>query len=91
MTKLYEVQKYCSLTNHVWDGHWFGGNAAAWQGLPDDLKEIVAGNLNAAALLERVDIAAGEKTAQADLEKFGLVFNIAETQSFRDGLKNGGF
>ena len=22
VTKLYEVQKYCSLTNHVWDGHW---------------------------------------------------------------------
>ena len=36
-------------------------------------------------------MAAGEKTARADLEKLGLVFNIAETQSFRDGLKNGGF
>jgi tripartite ATP-independent transporter DctP family solute receptor len=21
--KLYEVQKYCSLTNHMWDGFWF--------------------------------------------------------------------
>ena len=28
---------------------------------------------------------------QADLEKAGLVFNVAETQSFRDGLKDGGF
>jgi hypothetical protein len=25
------------------------------------------------------------------LEKVGLVFNTAETQSFRDGLKSGGF
>jgi hypothetical protein len=25
------------------------------------------------------------------LEKAGLAFNTAETQSFRDGLKNGGF
>ncbi len=32
--KFYEVQKYCSLTNHVWDGHWFCANAAAWKGLP---------------------------------------------------------
>ena len=91
VTKLYEVQKYCSITNHVWDGHWFVCNAAAWQGLPDDLKEIVARNLNAAALRERDDMAAGEKTARADLEKLGMVFNVAETQSFRDGLKSGGF
>ena len=91
VTKLYEVQKYCSLTNHVWDGHWFVCNAAAWQGLPDDLKEIVARNLNAAALREREDIAKGDKSVQAELEKAGLVFNSAETQSFRDGLKDGGF
>jgi TRAP-type transport system periplasmic protein len=91
VTKLYEVQKYCSLTNHVWDGHWFVCNAAAWNKLPDDLKEIVARNLNAAALRERDDIAKGDKSVQGDLEKAGLVFNTAETQSFRDGLKNGGF
>jgi len=89
--KLYEVQKYCSLTNHVWDGHWLCCNAAAWKKLPDDLKTIVARNLNAAALRERQDIANGDKSVQADLEKAGLVFNTAETQSFRDGLKEGGF
>jgi tripartite ATP-independent transporter DctP family solute receptor len=89
--KFYEVQKYCSLTNHVWDGHWFCANAAAWKGLPDDLKKIVADNLNAAALLERADIAAGDKANQAELEGKGLVFNTVDTQSFRDGLKNGGF
>ena len=26
--KLNEVQKYCSLTNHMWDGFWFLANAA---------------------------------------------------------------
>jgi tripartite ATP-independent transporter DctP family solute receptor len=85
--KFYEVQKYCSLTNHVWDGHWACCNAAAWKGLPDDLKAIVARNLNEAAKREREDIAANDKVVQADLEKTGLVFNAAETQSFRDGLK----
>jgi tripartite ATP-independent transporter DctP family solute receptor len=91
VAKLYEVQKYCSITNHVWDGHWFVCNAAAWNGLPDDLKEIVARNLNAGAVHEREDMAEGAKTAQADLEKAGMVFNVAETQSFRDGLKSAGF
>ncbi len=91
VAKFYEVQKYCSLTNHVWDGHWLCCNAAAWKGLPDDLKTIVARNLNDAALKERDDIAKNDKIVQGDLEKAGMVFNIAETQSFRDGLKEGGF
>ena len=29
--KLYEVQKYCSLTNHMWDGFWFLANRRAWE------------------------------------------------------------
>src|SRR5690606_18560960 len=35
--KLYEVQKYCSLTNHSWDGYHLVVNGRAWRGLPDDL------------------------------------------------------
>ena len=26
IAKLYEVQKYCSMTNHMWDGFWFLAN-----------------------------------------------------------------
>ena len=40
--KLYEVQKYCSLTNHMWDGFWFLANRRAWEQLPEDLRTIVA-------------------------------------------------
>ncbi len=29
--RLYEVQKSCSLTGHVWDGYWILGNKKAWQ------------------------------------------------------------
>ena len=32
--KLYEVQKFCSLTNHMWDGFWFLANRRAWEKLP---------------------------------------------------------
>ena len=47
--KLYEVQKYCSLTNHMWDGFWFLANRRAWEKLPEDVRTIVAKNINAAA------------------------------------------
>ena len=89
--KLYEVQKYCSITNHVWDGHWICCNAAAWKGLPDDLKTIVANNLNQSGLDERADIARLDASTQAELEQKGMVFNKAETESFRTGLRDGGF
>ncbi len=89
--KFYEVQKYCSITNHVWDGHWFCANGRAWSRLPPDLQQIVARNLNEAALLERQDTVQADQTIRAELEAKGLVFNQAETESFRDGLRRGGF
>ena len=55
--KLYEVQKYCSLTNHMWDGFWFLANQRAWEALPDDVRDIVAKNINTAGLKERDDVA----------------------------------
>ena len=55
--KLYEVQKYCSLTNHMWDGFWFLANRRAWEKIPEDVRTIVARNINAAAVKERGDTA----------------------------------
>lgn len=89
--KLYEVQKYCSITNHVWDGHWLCCNAAAWNSLPDDLKAIVERNLNDSGSQERADIARLDASTQAEIEQKGMVFNRAETESFRVGLHDGGF
>ena len=36
--KLFEVQKYLSMTNHMWDGFWFLANRRAWERLPEDLR-----------------------------------------------------
>jgi len=55
--KLYEVQKYCSLTNHMWDGFWFLANRRAWERLPENLRTIVAKNINLAGRNEREDVA----------------------------------
>jgi tripartite ATP-independent transporter DctP family solute receptor len=89
--KFYEVQKYCSITNHVWDGHWICANAAAWGRLPPDLQEIVARNLNEGAQRQRDDLAKLDQGLQGELQSKGLTFNVADTASFRDGLRSGGF
>ena len=89
--KLYEVQKYCSMTNHMWDGFWFLANGKAWERLPADLRVIVARNVNAAGVKERVDVAALNATVQKDLAAKGMVFNQPKADSFRERLQKAGF
>ncbi len=89
--KFYEVQKFCSITNHVWDGHWICFNKAAWDKLPGDLKTIVARAFNDGAVGQRAELAKMNSTLQADLEKKGMTFNRAETKSFREMLSKAGF
>ncbi|MCC8965821.1 TRAP transporter substrate-binding protein [Bradyrhizobium sp. Pear76] len=89
--KLYEVQKYCSLTNHMWDGFWFLMNRRAWSALPDDIKTIVAKHVNAAAVKEREDTEKLNATVKQELAGKGLVFNQPEVGPFRDKLRTAGF
>ena len=89
--KLYEVQKYCSLTNHMWDGFWFLANKEAWNRLPESMRAIVARNINAAALKERDDVAKLNANLQQDLAGKGLVFNKTDAAAFRDKLRAAGF
>ena len=89
--KLYEVQKYCSITNHMWDGFWFLANGKAWDKLPPDLRVIVAKHVNAAAMNERTDVAKLNASLQKDLTDKGLVFNQTKADSFRDKLRKAGF
>jgi TRAP-type transport system periplasmic protein len=89
--KLYEVQKYCSLTNHMWDGYWFLANRRAWQALPEDIRTIVAKNINAAAIKERADTEMLNATVKDELAKKGLVFNQPEIAPFREKLRSAGF
>jgi tripartite ATP-independent transporter DctP family solute receptor len=89
--KLYEVQKYCSLTNHMWDGFWFLANRRAWEKIPEDVRAIVARNINAAAVKERVDTAKLNGNLRGELESKGLVFNQPEVAPFREKLRSAGF
>ncbi|UWU88073.1 TRAP transporter substrate-binding protein [Bradyrhizobium yuanmingense] len=89
--KLYEVQKYCSLTNHMWDGFWFLANRRAWEKLPQDVRTVVARNINAAAVKEREDTAKLNANLQQELAGKGLAFNQPAIAPFRDKLRSAGF
>jgi TRAP-type transport system periplasmic protein len=88
---LNEVQKYCSLTNHMWDGFWFLANKRAWERLPENIRAIAAKHLNAAAVSQRADMAALNGNLQQELAAKGMVFNTPKTDTFREKLRAAGF
>jgi tripartite ATP-independent transporter DctP family solute receptor len=91
IAKLYEVQKYCSLTSHMWDGFWMLANRRSFEKLPQGVQEIVARELNKSALDERADVAKLNDTVASDLQAKGLEFVEVDKPAFRDALKQAGF
>jgi tripartite ATP-independent transporter DctP family solute receptor len=89
--KLYEVQKYISMTNHMWDGYWMLCNGRAWNNLPADVRDIVSRELNRAADEDRTDIAALDASLKGQLEAKGMIFNTPDTAAFRKILQTSGF
>ncbi len=89
--KLYEVQKYCSLTNHMWDGFWMLANPAAWARISPADQIVVASAWNDAAVEERGDVAKLNATLEGELEAKGLKFNQPDPDAFRATLRQAGF
>ncbi|GJE61255.1 TRAP transporter substrate-binding protein [Methylobacterium trifolii] len=89
--KFNEVQKYCSMTNHMWDGYWFLANRRAWERLPADLRTVVARHIDAAGMKEREDVAKLNATLQGELSGKGLTFNKPDPEPFREKLRKAGF
>ena len=85
------MQKYCSLTNHMWDGFWFLANRRAWERLPEDVRKVANRYINEAATKEREDTAKLNAGLQQELASKGLVFNQPDPAPFREKLRAAGF
>jgi tripartite ATP-independent transporter DctP family solute receptor len=91
VARLYEVQKYLSVTNHMWSAFHFLGNKDAWTALPADVQAVVERNLAKYALLQRRDTALRNESLAEKLARRGLTINRAETSGFRSKLTASGF
>lgn len=89
--RLYEVQKYLSVTNHMWSAYHLLGNADAWKALPPDVQRIVDRNLTKYALLQRHDTQLRNESLSEKLARHGLATNRADTSGFRSKLASSGF
>jgi tripartite ATP-independent transporter DctP family solute receptor len=90
-SKLYKVQRYCSLTSHVWDSYWILGNPAAFQALPADVQTIVVAEMHAAGLAERQMTQSLDETLRQQMSGQGMSFVDVDKAPFRAALTSAGF
>jgi len=88
LLKLYEVQKYVSLTNHGWSGFNLLANWKLWQRIPRDLQAIIERNAVKYVHLQRADHATLNVEFRTKLAEQGMTFNEADTSSFRGKLSS---
>ncbi len=89
--KFYEVQKFVSLTNHMWDGSWLLANAAAWNALPEDCQVIVTKHFNEAAIVQRVDSEQKNEEYRAQLKGNSIIVNEIDPILFKQKLRDAGY
>ena len=89
--KLYEVQTYCSLTNHMWDGYWMLANGDAWNRLTPRLREIVEAEFDRSCQDERDDLTKLSPALRGDLVGLGMQINPVDPSGFQRVLQQSGF
>jgi TRAP-type transport system periplasmic protein len=91
ITKMYEVQKYISMTNHGWEYQWMIANQKKWGALPDNLRIVAEKHIDRAAVLQREDWAALMIKADGFLKEKGMAFNTPDRAAFKDALVKSGY
>ncbi len=89
--KYYEVQKYCSLTNHMWVGYWVVANLRAWSRLPPNLQGIIENAFDAEVPAQRQETETLNNSLVPKLRAQGLTFNQPDLALFRQALVEAGF
>lgn len=91
IAKLYEVQKYVSMTGHMWDGQWILVNGKRWAATPAEVQALLTKHVTAAVLAQRDDIRRLNNSLEGQLKAKGMVFNYPDNKSFREALAKAGF
>jgi tripartite ATP-independent transporter DctP family solute receptor len=89
--KYYEVQKYCSITNHMWVGYWIVANLESWNRLSAPLQAAVEQGFDAEVAVQRQETEALNNSLVPKLEAQGLKFNTPDIAPFREALIKAGF
>jgi len=80
--KLYEVQKYLSITDHVYSPIWLVAGARVWSRFPDRLREAVAAVAEEVQAWSLEEGLALDRKLLADFEARSMAVNQADRRAF---------
>jgi tripartite ATP-independent transporter DctP family solute receptor len=83
LLRLYEVQKYESMTSHMWSGFNLIANLRVWERLPGDVQTVIQRNAAKYAALQRADNEALNHALRTRLADRGMIFNEVDPASFK--------
>jgi TRAP-type transport system periplasmic protein len=89
--KYYEVQKYCSVTEHMWDGLWIIANGKRIKSLAADDLALISKSFGTATEKQRAETERLNVDLEGSLKAKGLVFNRPDKAQFRQLLTQAGF
>jgi tripartite ATP-independent transporter DctP family solute receptor len=84
--KFFEVQKYVSLSEHIWAGYWSLVNQDVWNKMGPGIQAIVSREMGAATLSARNDMTNLNSAVQDQLTRLGMKFNPVDKTSFKQKL-----
>jgi tripartite ATP-independent transporter DctP family solute receptor len=84
--KFYEVQKYVSMSDHIWSGYWTLINQDVWNRMPKDIQTIITREMSASTLASRNDMANKNQAVRDQLTRRGMIFNEVDKDSFKKKL-----
>lgn len=84
--KFFEVQKYVSLSEHIWSGYWSLVNQDVWNKMGPGIQAIVSKEMGAATLAARNDMTNLNSAVKDQLTRLGMKFNPVDKQSFKQKL-----
>ena len=87
--RFYEVQKYLSITYHMFSGLYLIGNQATWSSIPSDLQGIINRNFAIYAAAQNKDVEQINDGLVDKLRSQGMTVNRPDPRPFRAQL--GGF
>jgi tripartite ATP-independent transporter DctP family solute receptor len=90
-SKMYEISKHLSYTNHMWDGFWTVANRKSLEALPASARDIVVRAINEAAVQERSDVEKLNSELASSLGEKGVKFTNVDRAPFQEKLRNAGF
>jgi tripartite ATP-independent transporter DctP family solute receptor len=89
--RFYEVQKYLTMSSHMWGGYWLLANGDFWKSLPPDVQAVVTRNASKYTDRQRSDVMKLNDSLIGKLQSQGMTVNTPDRNSMKAKLAASGY